>query len=74
MPCPRCAGLTVMEALRDLKSTLITFEVARCLNCGYIEDPQMLVNRRNPPPVAMHSDGTPIRRASARLRSPMRAA
>jgi hypothetical protein len=66
--------LLVGEGFRDLKSTLIWFDGSRCLNCGYIEDPQMIINRRNPPQPPLQPDGTRIRRASARLRSPMRAA
>jgi len=73
MRCPRCSGLLVVDAFSDLQSTFGTFDGARCLNCGYIEDSLMIANRRQ---AAAPRDptGVTVRRSSARLRSPLRLA
>ena len=72
MRCPRCSGLLVVDAFSDLQSTFGTFDGARCLNCGYIEDSLMIANRQ----AAAQRDptGVTVRRSSARLRSPLRLA
>ena len=73
MQCPRCSGLLVVDAFSDLHSTLGTFDGARCLNCGYIEDSLMIANRRQSA-VQRDPSGVTVRRSSARLRSPLRLA
>ena len=73
MRCPRCGGLLVVDAFSDLHSTAGSFDGARCLNCGYIEDSLMIANRRVAA-TPREPTGATVRRSSARLRSPLRLA
>lgn len=51
MTCHRCGGLmvkdqSVVESLSDLsEKTGRMGPSVRCINCGYLEDPVVLVNR-----------------------------
>lgn len=50
MLCHRCRGLLVYERSSDLREEAGgTCPVARCINCGYIEDSVVRFNRLHPP-------------------------
>ena len=43
--CGRCGGLMKTESVFDLVENEIEFMAARCLQCGDIVDPVILMNR-----------------------------
>ncbi len=43
--CCRCGGLMASESVFDLVENEIEFRSARCLQCGDIVDPVILMNR-----------------------------
>ena len=47
MPCPRCSGLMVNDWFQDLLDDTgeIDFYGTRCVMCGEILDPVILMNR-----------------------------
>ncbi|HYM38412.1 MAG TPA: hypothetical protein VES96_08415 [Nitrospiraceae bacterium] len=51
MACIRCGGLQVVDDFADLWAVTgpMEFRGARCLNCGFIEDPVIRANRLQPP-------------------------
>lgn len=55
MTCHRCHGLlvkdqSVVESLSDLNEvTGCMGPTVRCINCGYLEDPVIRINRLRPP-------------------------
>jgi len=50
MFCQRCKGLLVRETFGELREGTGCMSLAiRCINCGYLEDPVMRVNRLCPP-------------------------
>ncbi|HEV8326104.1 MAG TPA: hypothetical protein VGQ08_01365 [Nitrospiraceae bacterium] len=55
MTCHRCSGLLVndqsVSSDRDDSSEIIGYmgPTARCINCGYLEDPVIRANRLHPP-------------------------
>ena len=50
MFCQRCKGLLVRETFGELREGTGCMSLAiRCINCGYLEDSVMRVNRLCPP-------------------------
>jgi hypothetical protein len=45
MRCQRCWGLVIVETPAFPAACAEEFLTARCLNCGWIEDPVMRANR-----------------------------
>lgn len=43
--CSRCGGLMKRESVFDLVENEIEFKAARCIQCGDIVDPVILMNR-----------------------------
>lgn len=48
MDCPRCGGLMVTDWFQDLRDETgeIAFYGLRCVICGEILDPKIVMNRR----------------------------
>jgi hypothetical protein len=51
MCCHRCKGLMIRDSFVDLRDDTgrLTFEGWRCLNCGEVVDPLVLVHRDDTP-------------------------
>jgi len=51
MPCPRCGGGMVSDVFQDLHDDTgqLCFQGFRCIPCGEILDPVILVNRQRRP-------------------------
>jgi len=47
--CPRCGGLMVAELCTDFWDDAENLAVRRCVQCGEIIDPTILLNRRRTP-------------------------
>lgn len=47
--CPRCGGFLVGEWCLDLYDGQIVAKLDRCIQCGNLEDAQLLQNRMRPP-------------------------
>jgi hypothetical protein len=45
MKCPKCEGYMCVERFSDY---YVTFYASRCVNCGAIVDPTILLNKSNP--------------------------
>lgn len=50
MACARCGGLLVKESAYDREGSSQLVEMNRCLQCGNIEDPVSVLNRRQMTP------------------------
>lgn len=52
MSCRRCQGLMVFDRFLDVHGDTghLWFRGWRCVACGNIVDPVILINRRRPPP------------------------
>ena len=48
MRCQRCAGLVVSESFGLREESASMCSGARCINCGWMEDPVVHSNRLNP--------------------------
>lgn len=47
--CPRCSGLMVAELCTDFWDDAENVAVRRCVQCGEVIDPIILLNRRRTP-------------------------
>jgi len=55
MDCPRCGGMMILDHFLDLENTgQIDFQGSRCLICGEILDPIILVNRMHSESALVH--------------------
>lgn len=70
MRCQRCWGLVVVETSWCPNACAEETQTARCVNCGWIEDPVMRANRlansdqRNIVPIVSRSPRLPGRRSA----------
>lgn len=77
MFCQRCKGLLVRETFGELREGTDCMSLAiRCINCGYLEDSVMRVNRlclpsakRAVPRMIVRKGGVIFNTASERYRS-----
>lgn len=52
MDCQRCCGLMITDSFLDLRDDMgrLKFEGWRCINCGEVLDPVVLLHRAEAPP------------------------
>lgn len=46
MRCTRCAGLLVKEWLHDYRGEPPYVPATKCVNCGDVQEPVMIMNRK----------------------------
>ncbi len=59
-PCKRCGGFLMIENWLNLAGDLTQKDIqgTRCVNCGSIDDPVILANRRRRHPASVEARAT----------------